>query len=407
MSIFKKVLGCAMIVGGLFLGYTAIAAVASAHVAPPIGKSVCTNSAVWGATGSATVADAGKDLVKETITTTAGAITQTPLATVQSPDGTLYSYTVSGIPIATTSVTVTSTLTWGENSTYVKTVVLTEPEGGCVVPPQTCATSTFTGTSTPDALNGWTNDPSSDTNPTYITDSSAVDGKGELQLTIPAGDNSKTKVTWQHAVTTPVPLAGISGLGYKDNTPVGTDFRPAYQLVVNPHTTLTFATLNWEPGNGNPPDGATAGWVTNANIENGLWWTTKITSGPGSQSSPAKLSVIDALWPAATVTGYGVNIGHLGGNNTAAEINKVDDIQFLCGVTNFEPKTAVVVVTSSPAPPTTPTTAPPTVITVPLQGLPNTGLPINPLWLLVVAGAFLVVGVPLSMLKKLRRGAHG
>lgn len=393
----KRTLAALGVSAGLVAAGVILAGPASAHVAPPVGKSACTNSSVWSASGSATVSQAGSDKVRDTITATAGTVVQAPVATAQESDGQSYTYTVSGIPVSTTSVTVTSTLTWGsvdKPQIYVKTTTIKEPDGNCVPAKQACATSTYSGVSTPDALNGWANDPSTDTNPAYITDSGAVDGKGELQLTIPANDNSKTKVTWQHATTGTVPLAGIQGLGYKDNTPAGTDFRPAYQLVVNPHTTITFATLNWEPSNGNPPDGATSGWVTNANIENGLWWTSKIATGPGSQSSPASLSVIEALWPDATVSGYGVSIGHLGGNNTAAEVNKVDDISFLCGVTTFEPK-----VSPTTTPPTTTTTAPPTVVTTPLTtaklvsapGLANTGA--NSSTPLVLAISALVLGL--------------
>lgn len=133
-------------------------------------------------------------------------------------------------------------------------------------------------------------------------------------------------------------LTGIQSLGYKDDTTTTPGYRPAYQLQINPmqvSPALTYATLNWEPGNGNPPDGATSGWVTNSNIENGNWWTSKITSGPGSQASPEPLSAIETMWPNATILAYGVSVGHLGGNNTTAITFDVNGIQFLCGKTDF------------------------------------------------------------------------
>lgn len=396
---------------------------ASAHVAPPIGSASCTDSANWAASGSATVADAGKDLVKLTITSTAGTVVQAPLSTVSEHNGQKYTYTVSAIPVGIDSITVTSTLTWGNPdnpTTNHQTTIIGEPQTGCVVAPQGCDSKDYTGLSTPDALNGWANDPSSDTDPTYISDPSATDGKGEISLVIPAGDNSKTKVTWQHAVNPVVALAGISGLGYKDDTTAGSPaFRPAYQLVVDPHTTLTFATLNWEPGNGNPPDGLTSGWVTNANVETGVWWTTKITVGPGSQAEPAKLSVIDALWPDATVEGYGVNVGHLGGNNTDAIVSNVDDISFLCGVTNFEPKTVVVTTssstspapstsasTSTPAPsPSTSTALPTPTLTQVADTLPNTGVDSGEL--IALGLVLLLAGLAVLYGPKLARGRNG
>lgn len=156
----KRSLAALAVTAGLVSVGLVTAGSASAHVAPPVGTSVCISSTVWSASGSATVSLAGTDKVKDKITVSAGTVVQTPLATVAESNGQVYTYTVSGIPVGTTSVKVTSTLTWGsvdKPQTDVKTVTISEPKDGCVVtitsstPPPSTTTPPPATSSTPPA----------------------------------------------------------------------------------------------------------------------------------------------------------------------------------------------------------------------------------------------------------------
>jgi len=87
-------------------------------------------------------------------------------------------------------------------------------------------------------------------------------------------------------------IGDIDSIGY--TVADGTSYAPSFQLV-------TFATrggqdnkygrLVWEPYM--QSGGLNANTGTYSNVEDGLWWTNKIVSGPGSQSDPQPLSFFD------------------------------------------------------------------------------------------------------------------
>lgn len=58
--------------------------------------------------------------------------------------------------------------------------------------------------------------------------------------------------------------------------------------------------------------------ATDTSSGNGLWWTNKIPSGPGSQAQPIPWASFQALYPTAVVGGYGINIGSNNPNTTVA-----------------------------------------------------------------------------------------
>jgi hypothetical protein len=112
---------------------------ASAHDAPPHGSATCQTTgplATWEVTnGTAVVQDAGSNPTTVAITSTAGTVTQSPSATVHNTgDGSSYTYSVTGIPIGTASITVSATTKWfeGGGGTDVHTVVISEPTSNCV-----------------------------------------------------------------------------------------------------------------------------------------------------------------------------------------------------------------------------------------------------------------------------------
>lgn len=351
MNTLKKVLSGTVVAGGLLVASVTVPTSASAHVAPPVGTATCTNSAVWAASGSATVSLAGKDQVKDTITATVGTVAQSPLSSVAESDGQIYTYTISGIPIGTTSVTVTSTLTWGsvdKPSTYIKTTVIDEPRSGCVVPKQECKSSTYASTNTPSTHPDWSTE---DAAPTYSAAGLVYD---DSVATAP-------KINYFHQLGTHVvPLAGISGLSYKISETGGP--QAAYDMEVDTTGTSGYTTLVWEPYNnghvlGSPTVSDNSTYTA---LENGKWWSSHIATGPGSQSDPITLAAFDVIYLNANIISYGVS------EHNAGSISTVNDITFLCGVSTFGLDKTV---TPSPTPtpststPVVPTTTPPVVTT--------------------------------------------
>lgn len=85
-----------------------------------------------------------------------------------------------------------------------------------------------------------------------------------------------------------------------------------------------FTTLVYEPyqqsgGQGAIVDDTWQFWnATDATAGNGLWWSTKITSGPGSQASPQPWSYFQGLHSDAVLGGYGFNVGSFNPNMIVA-----------------------------------------------------------------------------------------
>lgn len=80
-------------------------------------------------------------------------------------------------------------------------------------------------------------------------------------------------------LTTAIPLA------YTVKSSTG--YAPSFQLITKSDQ-KPYARLVWEPYQQDPAQGPNEG--TFSNLQDGLWWTSKITSGQGSQSDPQPLS---------------------------------------------------------------------------------------------------------------------
>jgi hypothetical protein len=145
-------------------GLTALAASASAHDAPPLGSSSCAAAGTdWQVTnGTTTVENTGGDQWKLTFSTSAGTIS--PASATGTGDklgSTGPSYTVTGVPSGTASITVTTNVVWGTPPDYTaggpapESTTISQPAGGCsttvpvpgapsVTPPTCTAVGTLT-----------------------------------------------------------------------------------------------------------------------------------------------------------------------------------------------------------------------------------------------------------------------
>lgn len=196
------------------------------------------------------------------------------------------------------------------------------------------ASALSTTTATPSNTQGWG---AQDGNPTYVAGPSGADGYGSLKLTTDA----QSKQDYFHGANTP--LTGISGLSYKVDVTAGVP--ASYQLqVTGVHRTdssSTFTSLVWEPVYNGQVNGPNGGFVTESNLENGVWWSSHPIDGDTlGNNGFVSLSQIQTANPNATIVAYGVNVG----SGTPGATSYVDDVSFQSDVTNFE--------TDAPAAPT-------------------------------------------------------
>lgn len=127
---------CGVIALGLFVFQLALAGAASAHDAPPQGKSACQTFGpdfTWQTSGTATLDNVPVySHPTVVITSSVGTVVQTP--TTPGSNGSVYSFTVSDIPGSTTSIVITSTTTWTDHGggTDVRTATILGPTDGCL-----------------------------------------------------------------------------------------------------------------------------------------------------------------------------------------------------------------------------------------------------------------------------------
>lgn len=165
----------------------------------------------------------------------------------------------------------------------------------------------------------------------YVPGPDGADGAGSIEL------NAKTpadKSDFYHATDTK--LSDVGALGYKQHTEGAA--QASYQLKIldakrTDGDSTGFTTLVWEPYQNGQPLGSSDGWVNEANIQDGKWWSTRPIAGANGQSQLVSLDDIVAANPDAHVTAYGVNLGR----NNAVSTSNVDDIAFGCTTWNFEP----------------------------------------------------------------------
>lgn len=182
--------------------------------------------------------------------------------------------------------------------------------------------------STSQDTNGWG---AQDGTPAYVDGPTGSDGNGSLKLTT----DSQSKQNYFKATNTP--LSSVTGLGYKMYDTAGVP--ASYQLqVLGVHRTdgaSTFTSLVWEPVYNGQSNGPNGGFVSESNLENGIWWSSHPIDGAdylNGNPTYVSLSAIQAANPNAVVVDYGVNVG----SGTPNATSYVDDVSFGGDVTNFE-----------------------------------------------------------------------
>jgi len=167
-----------------------------------------------------------------------------------------------------------------------------------------------------------------------------------------------------------VPLAGINGLGY---TIVSSDgYDAAYKMEILSTGTGGYMTLNWSPEPNGYAYNATG---TFSNLEDGLWSSSRISTGPGSLSAPITLDAFELLYPNANIISYGAGQG-----TTTNATSVVSDITFLCGTTPFGEEEVELIKVKPALPymycPTEPTSSPqqPTVVVPGVQDPAHPGV---------------------------------
>ncbi len=213
---------------------------------------------------------------------------------------------------------------------------------------------------TPANTQGWA---MSDTRPggvvNYVYDAAAPTGFGALRLTTDATNTSKAD--YFHGAPAGTTLASLTELAYFTKQVSGQAAAdPAYQLPVcltggngapcnanqNPPAATSFSTLVFEPylnpTQGSIVPGAWQQW----DVDAGLIYSTRTvtcsggTIVGGSGSPLYTLGQINTICPAATVLGYGVNIGTFNPNYNV----ETDQFDFNGTIYNFEPTASIIVV---------------------------------------------------------------
>jgi LPXTG-motif cell wall-anchored protein len=124
-------------------------------------------------------------------------------------------------------------------------------------------------------------------------------------------------INWLHPVTGN--LAGIQDASY---TLAGTaGYQPGYRIVVNPNAgSLHYASITFEPYfNGGAPDQSGTFSIS----QSSLVWSSKIASGPGSQSQPVPLSQFSTIWPDNALISIGVHLGSANPSTTKATLTAI------------------------------------------------------------------------------------
>lgn len=138
---------------------------------------------------------------------------------------------------------------------------------------------------------------------------------------------------WTVNGTDGVTLGDITELSYTVSD--GTGYAPSFQLITKSDE-FSYARLVWEPYQQDPTQGPNTGTFTN--VQNGKWWTNKIGSGDGSQSSPQPLSFFGTTWHNLKVTAVDIHQGsttdatslvtHVSYNGNAIPLGNADDTPF-------------------------------------------------------------------------------
>lgn len=138
-----------------------------------------------------------------------------------------------------------------------------------------------------------------------------------------AGPNVKA-VRYLHLVSGN--LMGVIGSSYTIAEASG--YHAALNYIINPHTAISYATIVIEPYQNGWAPGQTGTFTVTASTK---VWTSKIPSGLGSQSNPATIAQMSAIFPDNELLAQGI---HLGSNSVAGQYTVVSGITG-CGDVKF------------------------------------------------------------------------
>jgi hypothetical protein len=190
----------------------------------------------------------------------------------------------------------------------------------------------------------WSNDTRTNGTVTVNTDLGAPAGFGctSAKLTTGAANGSplQDKAQLFSFAQAGTALADINNISYWTNR--ASSSGAAINLALNvsitgPGVPANFATLVYEPYNQSASQNAIVdnmwqNWNATATTPgDGVWWTKAIPSGPGSQGQPIPWASFQALYPSATIIGYGFNLGSNNPNTVVAG----DGLIFGTTTTNF------------------------------------------------------------------------
>jgi hypothetical protein len=150
-----------------------------------------------------------------------------------------------------------------------------------------------------------------------------------------SGQDKAQLYTFAKAGTAFSDVANVSYWSYRAAAPVGSPADVALNIQLfgtagfTPGCTVTpglgcFTTLVYEPyfqsgGNAGVVDNTWQHWdATATSPGDGMWWSSKILSGQGSQSDPQPMTFFKGLYTDATLSGYGFNIGSSNPNMVVA-----------------------------------------------------------------------------------------
>jgi hypothetical protein len=161
----------------------------------------------------------------------------------------------------------------------------------------------------------------------FYSSENVLDTDGSLNLKIVEPSPNNRSVSYHSAGSIPLAEAAAKEIGFAEKAPTS---QAVFQLrltgTTNPNDN-GYTTIYWKP---NPNNAASpVNGVTRANLQNGLWTSTR-TIGGAAADVPTSLATIVAANPAATVEHYGMSIGRAAAGDT-----NVDAVKFNGCTTNF------------------------------------------------------------------------
>ena len=161
----------------------------------------------------------------------------------------------------------------------------------------------------------------------FYSSENVLDADGSLNLKIVEPSPNNRSVSYHSAGSIPLVEAVTKEIGFAEKAQTSqASFQLRLSHTANPNDN-GFTTIYWSP---NPNNAANpAAGVTRANIEDGLWISTR-DIGTVPRNVPTSLDDIIAANPAATVEHYGMSIGRADSGDT-----NVDAVKFNGCTTNF------------------------------------------------------------------------